>query len=228
MSESMTMEPAKRTWDETRITNALSAFADVRADTMRMVSGLTEAQANFAPNRDTWSIGQNLDHLLRTEDLYRTQMARLVDLAKEGKRFNIDVSLQEVDLSLPFVPRPLMPYMAVPLTMFNLFVPAPVRETFLRFPVMKAKNPRISEPSAGPPIAGLLQDLRSSLEETKTLLSGPLPANVGRVTVSHPVLGCNTIANILGLIAAHEQRHGAQIRGVTAHRSFPRRASSAA
>ena len=147
-------------------------------------------------------------------------MLRLLNLAREGKRRNIDVSLQEVDLNLPFVPRAIMPLMAVPLTMFNMFVPSVAREAVLRFPIMKAKNPKVMEPSSKP-IATLQEQLRSSLAETATLFADELPPNAAQVTISHPVFGRNTIANVLALMAAHEERHGKQMMGVRRHPKFP-------
>jgi hypothetical protein len=186
-----------------------------------MVSGLTPEQANFTQGRDTWSVAQNLDHLLLTEALYRGQIRRLLDMAREGRQTNIDVSLGEVDLSLPFIPKAMMPLVALPLTMMNMFVPSVVRETILRFPIMKAKNPKISEPAAAKPIAMLREQLTSSFAETEALFVGELPADAGRVTVSHPVFGRNTIANVFGLMAAHEERHGAQMRELMRQQRFP-------
>ena len=205
----------------TGITDSLKAFARIRGGTAQTASRLTDVQANFSPDPNSWSVAQNLDHLLLAEALYRGQMLRLLNLAREGKRRNIDVTLQEVDLNLPFVPKAMMPLMAVPLTMFNIFVPSVAREAVLRFPVMKAKNPKVMEPSATKPNAILFEELRSSLAETATLFAGELPPNAGQVTISHPVFGRNTIANVLALMAAHEERHGKQMMGVLRHPRFP-------
>lgn len=214
MTETMTMGAASATHRGNALTDALRMFSVVRNGTIRMVAGLTEEQAGFRPARDAWSVAQIVDHLLLTESLYRTQMNRMLELAREGKRSNIDVSLREVDLSIPFIPRALMPMMAMPLTVMNLFVPQAIRETILRFPIMKAKNPKVSEPAQHRPIDALRVQLAESLTETGALFAGTLPANAARVTVSHPVFGRNTIPNIFGLMAAHEERHGLQIGGV--------------
>ena len=221
MTETMTMGVGQRADRNSAIANALRSFAEVRGATMRMVAGLTSDQASFTPGAGGWSVAQNLDHLLLTEALYRGQIRKLLDLAREGKKTNIDVSLGEVDLSLPFVPKMMMPLMAVPLTMMNMFVPSALRETVLRFPIMKAKNPRISEPAKGKPIADLREQLQAAMEETEAMLSGELPANAWTVTVSHPVFGRNTIANVLGLMSAHEERHGIQMSNLMRQRGFP-------
>lgn len=221
MTGTLTMEAAGLAERDRAISDAVKLFTRVRGGTLRLVSGLTEEQAAYRPASDAWSVAQILDHLLLTEALYRTQMKRLIELAREGKRSNIDVSLSEVDLSLPFIPKALMPAMALPLTMMNMLVPQALRETVLRFPVMKAKNPKISEPAPAKPIAVLREQLSASLAETEALFAGALPAKAGSVTVSHPVFGRNTIPNIFGLMAAHEERHGTQIAGVLRHPGFP-------
>ena len=177
MTETMTMGVGQRADRNSAIANALRSFAEVRGATMRMVAGLTSDQASFTPGAGGWSVAQNLDHLLLTEALYRGQIRKLLDLAREGKKTNIDVSLGEVDLSLPFVPKMMMPLMAVPLTMMNMFVPSALRETVLRFPIMKAKNPRISEPAKGKPVADLREQLQAAMEETEAMLSGELPTS---------------------------------------------------
>jgi uncharacterized damage-inducible protein DinB len=203
------------------IADSLRAFGEARAGTLHLAADLTPDQANYAPGPDRWSVAQNLDHLLLTETLYRAQIERLLELAREGKGLNIDVSLREVDLNLPFIPRALMPMMSTPLTVMNMFMPHAVRETLLRFPVMKAKNPMVAEPAAAKPIGELRRCLASSLAETEALFAGELPDNAGRVTATHPVFGRNTIAKILALVTAHEERHGTQIGSVLRHRGFP-------
>ena len=221
MTETMTIGVAQRTGRNSSIANAIRSFVEVRGATMRMVAGLTSDQASFAPAAGGWSVAQNVDHLLLTEALYRGQIRKLLDLAREGKKTNIDVSLGEVDLNLPFIPKMLMPLMAAPLTMMNMFVPSALRETVLRFPIMKARNPKISEPAKGRPIAELREELRAAMEETEAMLAGDLPANAWTVTVSHPVFGRNTIANVLGLMSAHEERHGIQMSNLMRQRAFP-------
>lgn len=221
MTGTLTMGAARLADREPAISDSLRLFTRVRGGTIRLVDGLTEEQAGYRPGPDAWSVAQILDHLLLTEALYRRQMKNLLDLAWEGKRSNIDVSLREVDLSLPLVPKALMPLMAAPLTVMNLFVPQALRETVLRFPIMKARNPKVSEPAPAKPLAVLRQQMAASLAETEALFAGALPAKAARVTVSHPVFGRNTIPNIFGLMAAHEERHGMQIADVLRQPGFP-------
>jgi len=221
MTEAMTIDSTKQVVQRSGIAGALATFSEVRTGTIRMAAGLSAEQAAFAPGRDSWSVGQILDHLILTEALYRTQMKRLLDLAKEGKRLNIELGLGEGDPQLPFIPRALMPFMAMPLTMMNMFVPHAMREAVLRVPIMKAKNPKITEPSAARSIMELRDHLRSSLDQTAGLFVGNLPRGAERVTVSHPIFGRNTIVDVIRLMTAHEQRHRSQITGIIRHSGFP-------
>ena len=203
------------------LTDSVQKFARVRNATIRMVAGLTEEQAAFRPEPEAWSAAQILDHLLLTEAINRRQYHRMLDMAREGKRLHLDVGINEVQFNLPFIPKALMPMMTLPLTMMNMFVPPALREAALRTPVMKVKSPRISEPAPSKPVAVLREQLAASLAETEALFAGPLPANAYRVTVTHPIFGRNTLAGVIRLMAAHEERHGTQLAGVLRHPRFP-------
>lgn len=211
MTHALTMGSVAATDRDWSIRNSLRRFSQVRNGSLLMVSGLTEEQAGYRPSGNEWSVAQILDHLLLVEGLYRSQMKRLLEIAWEGKRSNIDVALSEVDLNLPLLPKALMPLMAAPLTVLNLFVPRALREAALRFPILKAKHPKFSEPAPRKSISVLRAQMPESLAETEAIFDGALPANAARVTVSHPVFGRNTIPDILGLMTAHEERHGIQI-----------------
>lgn len=92
MTGTFTMGAARLTDRDRAISDSLRLFTRVRSGTIRLVDGLTDEQAGYMPGPDAWSVAQILDHLLLTEALYRTQIMRLLDLAREGKRSNIDVS----------------------------------------------------------------------------------------------------------------------------------------
>jgi len=220
-TEALSMGAASPRARDAALRNSLGNFTTIRNGTIRLVDHLSEEQAGYKPDRHTWSVAQILDHLLLFEALYRTQIGRMLDAAREGTRSNIDVGLGELDLSIPFVPKVLMPMIELPLTVMNLFVPSALREALLRFPIVKAKNPRVSEPAPARPVAELREQLGSSLAETEALLAEPLPRRAARVTLSHPLLGRNTIANIFGLMAAHEERHGIQISRLLRQPGFP-------
>ena len=71
-------------------------------------------------------------------------------------------------------------------------------------------------------IAVLRTELVTSLEETKALFAGELPARLNEVTVSHPILGSNNVVKVLQLMSAHEERHQGQMRSVLANPALPK------
>jgi hypothetical protein len=205
--------------------SALARFRAVRDKTLAMVRILTQKQIDFSPADGVWSIGQNIDHLLLSEKLYRTQIHRLIALAREGKATNIDISLQQVNSSFGFIPREVMPIFSVPMKMFNMFVPHVVRENLIRYPLIPALNPSVSEPVRGRPLEELCQTLQSSIGETEELFRGQLPPNLKQMTLSHAILGNNNVGQILGILGAHEERHQGQIRTVIGNPNFPKRSA---
>jgi uncharacterized damage-inducible protein DinB len=190
----------------------LAQYRQVRESTIDIVRRLTQKQVDFSPAHETWSIGQILDHLLLSEKLYRTQMERLIELAREGKSTDIELSMYQVNSSFAFIPREVMSLFSIPMKVFNMFVPHAVRESLIRYPLIPALNPTVSDPVRGRPIEVLCESLKSSIAETEALFRGALPANLREMTLSHPVLGTNNIQQILGILGAHEERHQGQIR----------------
>jgi hypothetical protein len=204
---------------------AIARYRAAREETLAIIQDLTQAHADFFPDTKAWSIGQNVEHLLLTEKLYRTLMQKLIDLAirdgGHGGKRNIELSFDQVDNSLAFIPRDVIPKLAVPLNVLNLFVPRVVRDAMFRFPLVPALNPSASEPARTQPIAELRSRAVLSLNATEKIFCGELPSHLMDMTLSHPILGTNNIAQLLGILRAHEERHHGQIRAVLANSRFP-------
>jgi uncharacterized damage-inducible protein DinB len=202
-------------------TRAIAKYRAARAGTLAIIRDLTQEQSDFFPARKVWSIGQNVQHLLLTEMLYRTQMQNLIDLAGKGGKQNIELTFNEIDNSIAFIPRDVIPALTVPLNMLNIFVPRAVHEAMFRTALIPALHPSASAPTRTQPIAELRSQAASSLNATEEIFRGKLPPNLMNMTLTHPVLGTNNIAQILGILAAHEERHHGQIRRVLADSRFP-------
>jgi hypothetical protein len=201
---------------------AIEKFRVARETTVTIIRDLTQVQSDFSPGGKVWSIGQNVEHLLLTEKLYRTLMRNLIELARKGSgKRNIDLTFSDLDNSLAFIPRDLMPKLTLPLNVLNLVLPRAVREAMFRFPLIPALNPSASEPARSQPIAELRAQAVSSLDATEEIFRGKLPLCLMDMTLSHPVLGTNNVAQILGILAAHEERHQLQIRTLLAHSRLP-------
>lgn len=200
---------------------ALARYSAARDGTLALIANLTQEQSDFFPSPGVWSIGQIVEHLLLTERLYRTQFRNLIVQAGKGGETNIALTFEEIDTTLAFIPRDIMPLFTLPLNIFNAFVPRVVRETLFRVPLIAAVNPTSSEPAAYHSVMDLRARCVSSLAETAEIFEADLPRNLKDMTLSHPVLGTNTVPGVFGIITAHEERHHAQIRRVMENPRFP-------
>jgi hypothetical protein len=200
---------------------AIDCYRAAREQTVSIIRDLTETQANFKPAPDVWSVSQVVEHLLLTEDLYRTQFQNMIAMAKRGEGTNIDLSFREINTSVAYIPREVMPMLTVPLNIFNVFVPRAVREAMFRIPLIPAVAPSISSPAVSQPIAELRHRAISSIAATEAVFLGNVPSNLDKMTLSHPILGSNNITQIFGIITAHEERHHGQMRTVIGNPRFP-------
>jgi hypothetical protein len=197
-------------------------FRVVRKRTIATLGEVNAEQALWSPEKGTWSIAQIADHLLRSEEMYREQFRRLIEMSQEGRGTSIEISLKEVDVAFAAIPREVIPLLEFPIKMFNLFVPHVVRETMVRYPLIAALNPRSSAPRAGLMPGKLREDLAAALAETEAFFRMPMPPNVNQLTINHPIMGNNTIPQLFRIMIAHEERHQGQMSNVRAHKNFPK------
>src|SRR5205823_14202559 len=87
-----------------------------RAETLRLTAGVDQAQSEFAPAAEKWSVGEVLDHLLLAENYYRAIFGRLIELQKSGAPAVISASFSEVNTSIAFLPKSMLPMAEVPFT----------------------------------------------------------------------------------------------------------------
>ncbi len=126
----------------------LEMFRLTRAETLRVSAGITQAQSEFAPAPGKWSVGEVLDHLLLAENFYRRIFVRLVELQKSGARPVIRSSFAEVNTSIAYIPKSLLPLLEVPFTVFNMFVPAVVRAARCAQVLLRRHCGRVSRESS--------------------------------------------------------------------------------
>jgi len=153
-------------------------------------------------------------------------MRNLIAHAAGGRKQNLELTFNDIDNSIAFIPREVIPRFAAPLNVISTLMPRAVREAILRTPLIPALNPTAARPDARQPLATLRMRAVSSLDATEEIFRRELPPDLMGVTMSHPLLGVNNIAGILGIIAAHEERHHGQIRSVLANPRFPRKGAA--
>ena len=203
---------------------ALDYLRNIRTETLALVRSVTPAQAKFKPSRDSWSIDQVLHHLFLTDKVWRDVISELIAMEKAGKNPSIVKSFADLDTSVAGIPKPMLPFVEVPFTVMNYFLPPLAREILLEYRIMPVQNPAAAAPSAGIPIKQLREDLRDSYEDTSLLLKANPKAGYRRMRYSHPILGVNNVPQLLRILALHEKRHQGQIRDILRAPGFPRAA----
>ncbi|MEQ1945940.1 MAG: DinB family protein [Bryobacteraceae bacterium] len=209
-------------------TNELRQYRNIRQKTLSMAEHLTEQQAAFRPSVSSWSAGEILDHLVKSQQLYQNQFEKLAAMAHRGERAVLYLDQNDIDFALPFVPKALMPLMATPLGLINAFVPSVVRETLIRNRVIPAGNPAASQPGEHLAIDAVRQSLRDTMDAQERFFEANPDLPYDDMRVCHPAIGNNNVAALLRICFLHEQRHQDQLNDLLKHPHFPLAASSAA
>jgi hypothetical protein len=201
---------------------SLEEFRATRARTLALAEGLTQAQLDYSPMSGGWSAGEVLDHILLAEATNRDQIARLVGLRREGRRPELRLSFADVNVSIAYLPRFVLPLLEAPLTLANALVPGGLRNYLTRNRVVPFRNPDQATPRRGREARQLRGDLFDSLKETEALFYNNPDLDFGRMVVQHPLLGRYDVPGLLRFMAAHEQRHQSQLAEVLSDARFPR------
>lgn len=175
------------------------------------VAAAAAAAATSAVGGRRWSPGEVLDHLLLAERFYRGEMERLIELARSGRPAELRRSFADLDISVAFIPRPLLPLLEPPLAVANLFLPAALRDLMTRHAWVPAQNPTVATPRRGRPGDELRADLAASLAATRALFAANPGLDFSRMVHYHPLLGSNTVPRMLRFMTLHEQRHQDQL-----------------
>ncbi|HEX3555623.1 MAG TPA: hypothetical protein VIA62_20570 [Thermoanaerobaculia bacterium] len=156
--------------------------------------------------------GRGAGPSLPGREFYRGELETLIRLAREGREPVLRRSFSEVDISVGFIPKPLLSLFEVPITIMGLFVPGAVRDFLLRNRVLPARNPSFATPRRGRPGEALRADLTASLDRTRALLQSNADLEYRRMVLQHPLTGRNDVPGMLRFLSLHEQRHQDQIR----------------
>ena len=176
-----------------RLISELDA-ADRRAELV--AKGLSPEQLNWKPRPDAWSVGQCLEHLRITNEVYLPAISR----ALEGRQ---PVKVQDVNLgwfSRWFIR--------------NYIAPNPGGR--------RARAPKKSEPATEVQSL-ILQAFLSSNEVARRLVRRASDFDVNRIRFNNPFLPLLrfTVGTGLEIVAKHQGRHLLQAEGVRCCSGFP-------
>jgi len=179
---------------------------------------LSDEQASRPVRTGTWSVAEVLDHLVQTEMAFRKYLIQALERARTGEIGTIRLGFREVDTRLRPLPRHWMPLLTPVLFGMHRVTPFAVRLWVMRTRgLLWAAAPKIAQPIGGRALAELRVDLRTAMQQTTALFEGDLPDALPMVRAAHPLYGSNDVAQVMRLIAAHEQRHQQQLRAMLKH-----------
>jgi uncharacterized damage-inducible protein DinB len=210
---------------DAELREGLRQIAEARAATLERLADLDERQAERLPGDGGWSISQVSDHLIKTDEIYRSEIGKLIERKAAGGDPVLELSLKELNTRPPFVPAGLLPYLDLPFRLVNRLVPAALREYLTRVVVIPFKAPDAAAPQPRGGIDDLRRRLRASGEATAALLAG---RDVSGMILDHPMLGRNEVPGLLRILARHEERHRGQIARLLDAKPAPGEAAAGA
>lgn len=171
---------------------------EIKRDAEDLVAGLSEAQFNWRPSPEKWSIGECLEHLNVTARLYWPIIAQAVNDARVNGWFSNG------------------PYKRTLLGGIMIRSAEPPAR-------MKFKAPRRFRPPADIPMNQVLSQFMSSQDRLLGLIRDANGVDLGRPRIQSPVskLIKLTLGQSFGLMTAHERRHLWQARKVKDDPDFP-------
>jgi uncharacterized damage-inducible protein DinB len=203
------------------LAESLDRVRIVRKATLELLAGLSQQQVDFSPARGKWSIAQIVDHLTLIDGLYQPVFRQMIERARAGNEEIFRIDIRQMDPTVAYIPRAIMPFVAPAFSLFSTLVPHPVREAVLRLPLIPSGAPTLSMPRPGLTVDQLRTNLAEAFEATERLVQSGLPPSFERMRAEHPVLGVTTPAQFLDLMSAHEERHQRQIRAVMSTPGLP-------
>ena len=203
------------------LSRSLEEFRAARSRTLSIAADLTQEQLDYTPARGGWSAGEVLDHMLLAEATNREQIARLVGLRREGRRPELRLGFADVNVSVAYLPRSILPLLEAPLTLVNALVPDGVRNFLTRNRLVPFQNPDQATPRRGRAAEQLRRDLRDGLSETEALFRTNPDLDFGGMVVQHPLLGRYDVPGLLRFMSAHEQRHQSQLADLLSDPRLP-------
>ena len=194
----------------------------VRAQTLAMIQDLSQEQLDYVPEPGAWSIGDMLDHLILSEQFLRGEIALLIEQAKAGQIPYLYRSFAEFNARPAFIPECALSWLEAPLNVFNMFMPASIREYIVRNVPVRALAPDVTLPRRGKTKAALYEELRAMLHETEALFAANPSLDYDNMRHQHPLFGIQTVPQLVRTLGLHEQAHQDQIARILANPRFPK------
>src|SRR5215475_11774890 len=124
----------------------LEQLRAVRSRTLTQMQDLSQGQLDYVPEPGEWSIGEVMDHLILSEQVLRGDMAILIERTKAGQTPYLYRSFAEFNARPACIPESALLWLEAPLNIFNMFMPASIREYIVRNVPVRALAPDVTLP----------------------------------------------------------------------------------
>ncbi len=202
------------------LTTHFERFRAIRARTLALVQGLSQAQLDEAPAPGSWSIGEVVDQLILSVEIIRRDVAELIELTKAGKPPHLYRSAAEFNITPFFMPKCMLPFLEVPFNLLNMVVPDHVREVFVRYRLIPARTADTATLRRGRSTAELYAGLCFSFEELAALCATHPDLDYDTLLHQHSLLGTQNVPYLLYSMGLHEERHQAHIADLLPNAQF--------
>jgi hypothetical protein len=203
------------------VQEALNQLRAARIRTVEAIAGLSQVQMDYVAAPGKWSVGEVVDHVLLIEAFNRDNIVQVIGLQKAGKRPVVVNSIAQVNATFAYMPRFMLPFMQAPLTVFNMVTPNPIRKFLIENPLIPLQHPDLATPRHGCLVAELRAALDKAIAGTNAVFAANPDLDFGRMIVQQPLLGRNTVPELVEFLASHETRHQVQINDVLQRPDFP-------
>jgi len=177
--------------------NVSAQLAEIHATLTRLMSNVSASQLNWQPEGGVrWSIGQCLDHLTKSADVYGAAIAEAI--ASAG----------------PAAARPARPNLLG--RGFIWFIEPPVR--------IRTGAAKIAQPASTFDVALVRADFERTLIDVRSLASRAVGVDSARAKFANPFAGGRRLFNVatgIMVLLAHARRHLLQAERVKGRPDFP-------
>lgn len=194
----------------------------IRFDTLESVEHLCQEGADACPRPGAWSAGEVLDHLIKVDRL----IIRELDVTFQQRRRGIPFtyrSVADVDTSIPWMARPLLPFFEIPFSFFNAVIPLSVRNALTGNRRLRVQAPAVLRPRRGRPLAELRRELEGAFDHMACQQLEEAHCDVQRTYYYNAFTGLNSIAELYRFISNHERRHQQQLSDILRAQPAPQR-----
>jgi len=206
-----------------RLASTVAKMQEERAAFLRGLEGLSQAELDFKPASDSWSVGEVAHHVGLTETMFHRYLA---DLLRSGSRehgASRTIPFDELPMGPQMIPPSLLrlPPVLLPFAIMSSFMPQRLQSALLANPLVKVKTAPAVEPKHGIAQGELLDFLKKARQATLELLKPVQDWDLTRFRWFHPLMGGHDVYGTLDLIASHDRRHAAQVERVKKTPEFP-------